>query len=145
MDDCLRIGNREAINEAIKDLKKHHLTLTKTTGLNDYLSCEVVLSKDKKKAWLGQPYLVKKLRDRFGNKVKELQRYRTPGTPGVNVKRPKDDSEKSQMRNNVYIEQVWECFFISLNILDQTWQTQLGNCQNLWMELRVLRIKNFFE
>jgi hypothetical protein len=50
-------------------------------SLADYLSCNILFDKDKTKAWLGQPHLIKKLEKRFGEAVASLQKYRTPGTP----------------------------------------------------------------
>jgi hypothetical protein len=47
--------------------------------LTDYLSFEIVFSNDKKKAWLGQPHLIKNLRE-----------YKTPGTPNLNMIRCTD-------------------------------------------------------
>ena len=37
-------------------------TLTVTNDTSDYLSCEVIFSVDRKKAWLGQPHLIKNLK-----------------------------------------------------------------------------------
>ena len=39
------------------------------------------------KAWLGQPYLIKKLKKKFGKYVEGLKQYKTPGTPNFNIKR----------------------------------------------------------
>jgi hypothetical protein len=47
------------------------------------LSCEVVFSEDRKKAWLGQPHLTSKLEEKNGNEVKKFQKYKTPGTPST--------------------------------------------------------------
>jgi hypothetical protein len=62
--------------------------------LTDYLSCEIAFTKDKKKAWLGQPHLLQHLEKKFGKAVENLQTYRTPGTPGVGILRPETDEEK---------------------------------------------------
>ena len=59
------------------------------------------------KAWLGQPHLIKKLKKKFGDLVKHLMEYKTPGTPQTGVVRPKDedllvtDLQQEKYRSNV--------------------------------------------
>ncbi len=53
--------------------------------LEDYLSCEIIFLKGGHSACLGQPHLIKKLEKKFGDPVKKLRRYKTPGTPGLNM------------------------------------------------------------
>ena len=65
-------------------MRENNLILKVEGDLEDYLSCEIKLSKDKKKAWLGQPHLIANLEKNFGNEVKGLIKYLTPGTPGLN-------------------------------------------------------------
>jgi hypothetical protein len=62
--------------------------------LTNYLSCQIVLSEDSMQAWIGQPHLIKNLQNKFLNKVKQTQVYHTPGTPGVGIVQPKEDSDK---------------------------------------------------
>jgi hypothetical protein len=47
-----------------------------------------------KKAWFGQPHLVKKLSKVFGPLVTGMPTYKTPGTPGFNIVRPKEGDAK---------------------------------------------------
>ena len=54
----------------------------------DYLSCEILINKGRTKAWIGQPHLCKKIAQTFGDMVKKLPRYRTPGTPGLVITKP---------------------------------------------------------
>ena len=42
-------------------------------GLQDYFPCEVTLAMDKKRAWLGQPHLIKSVEMKFGEWVKKLK------------------------------------------------------------------------
>jgi hypothetical protein len=93
-DDCLLVGDRQAILETIDLIKKGGFNVTVESTLKDYLSCEVLRSKDKRRAWIGQPHLMKKLEKTFGDLVKDMQVYRTPGTPGSGIIRPKGDEVK---------------------------------------------------
>ncbi len=78
VDDNLLIGDEKAIDHTIKALKKAGLVLKVYDSLEDYLSCEIKFSKNGHSAWLGQPHLIKKLENKFGDQVMKLQRYRTP-------------------------------------------------------------------
>ena len=61
VDDNLMIGYIEITDKVITTLKECGLVLDVMEGLQDYLSFEVKFSKDKKRAWLGQPHLIKNL------------------------------------------------------------------------------------
>ena len=100
VDDSLLVGNKEAIDEAIDDLKREGFTLKVEGSLHDYLSCEITIDKERKMGWIHQPHLLEKLEQKFGNDVKHLQRYRTPGTPGQTMLRnteSKVDDEKHRI------------------------------------------------
>ena len=107
VDDCFVIGDKEALEEFKRIINKLPITVTYTDGLKDYLSCEIVFSDDRKKAWLGQPHLIKKLEATFGEDVSKLQRYKTPGTPGGRLLKPSerdstlDESRQSRYRSGV--------------------------------------------
>ena len=96
VDDCYCVGNREALDEVTELLQKktdnvEPFTVTVTDGTSDYLSCEVVFSNDGSRAWLGQPHLIKNLKKKFWEEVKNLQIYQTPGTPNTGLRRPTED------------------------------------------------------
>ena len=68
IDDMLIIGKEEAIDAAIKVLQSH-FQVKDRTGLEDYLDVHIVQSDDGKKAWLGQPTIIKSLEKQFGKRV----------------------------------------------------------------------------
>ena len=70
IDDMLIIGKEEAIDDAIKILQGH-FQVKGPTSLEEYLGVQIVQSDDGKKAWLGQPTIIKSWRN---NLEKELQR-----------------------------------------------------------------------
>ena len=53
------IDNSAKVDDAILVLKNKVLVLKLVEGLQGYLSCEIKISKDKKRAWLEQPHLIK--------------------------------------------------------------------------------------
>jgi hypothetical protein len=66
-------------------------------SLADYLSCNILFNKDKTRAWLGQPHLIKNLEKKFGDAVTSLQKYRTPETPGQEIVRPIKDEQSEPL------------------------------------------------
>ena len=94
VDDNFTVGSKAAMKQALDEIKANGLNLTVTDELNDYLSCMIKISKDRKKAWIGQPHMVKKIRKEFGQEVAKLQRYRTPGTPGQGLVTAKSEEDK---------------------------------------------------
>ena len=70
IDDMLIIGKEETIDDAIKVLQGH-FQVKDPTSLEDYLGVQIVQSDDGKKAWLGQPTIIKSLEKKL---EKELQR-----------------------------------------------------------------------
>ena len=94
VDDNLTVGTTKAIRSVTEEIVKHGLSITVEDELTDYLSCEIKISKDKTKAWLGQPHMIKKLKKLFGEAVKSLPQYKTPGTPGQGLVLAKTDEEK---------------------------------------------------
>ena len=61
IDNNLMVGDIEAIDEPILALEENGLVLKIMEGLQDYLSCKIRFSKNKKRAWLGQPHLIENL------------------------------------------------------------------------------------
>ena len=87
VDDNLTLGTEENIKEMIEGINQQGLTVTLEEELEDYLSCRIIFDEGKKKAWLGQPHLIKKLIKKFGKKVKKMHNYEVPGTPGFGIRK----------------------------------------------------------
>ena len=87
VDDNLVLGKTKMIDAFLEEFKKTEFTFTVEDTLEDYLSCEVKLSPSKT-AWIGQPHMIKKIEKTFGEEVKSLKEYLTPGTPGFKLKKP---------------------------------------------------------
>jgi len=112
VDDCYCVGRQEALEKVTELLQKpttnvEPFAITTTDGTSDYLGCEVLFSSDRRRAWLGQPYLIKNLAKHFWSIVKDLQVYKTPGTPHKTLQRPQDglievdNEEHSRFRSGV--------------------------------------------
>ena len=82
IDDMLIIGKEEAIDDAIKVLQCH-FQVKDPTSLEDYLCVQIVQNDDGKKAWLGQPTIIKSLEKQFGEKVAKKKMTITPGNTRV--------------------------------------------------------------
>ena len=59
VNDNLMTGDITTINDAIEVLKNKGLVLKIVEELQDYFSRKIKFSDDKKRAWLGQPHLIK--------------------------------------------------------------------------------------
>ena len=90
IDDCLIAGDKMAVRESINDIKKV-FSVKETDNLEDYLSCQILFDKERKKAWIGQPHMIKKLDKTFNQYIKHGKTYSTPGTPNHVLVRPKDN------------------------------------------------------
>jgi hypothetical protein len=102
VDDIYSIGDKKALEDALEGLRKY-FKLKVVDDLTDYLSCEIRFNPTKTKAWLGQPHLIKNLEKKFGDLVKSSQTYRTPGTPGQGVLRPREgDKRITQEEQSTY-------------------------------------------
>ena len=74
--------------------------------MEDYLGVQIVQSDDGKKAWLGQPTIIKSLEKQFGEKVAKKKMTITPGTPAfiggkVDDMSKVDEKTKSMYRSGV--------------------------------------------
>ncbi len=72
VEDNFCTGHKPALEELIKDLKKHGLSVKVMEDMTDYLSCNIAFSQDGKSVWIGQPHLIQKLKEKFGGMVKDL-------------------------------------------------------------------------
>lgn len=93
VDDILCVGSQEAIDKAISDIREDfELTVDRTS--TDYLGCEIKFSQDRRSAWLGQPHLLRNLKSKFSEAVKNCKTVRTPGTPGFKSQKCATEAEK---------------------------------------------------
>ena len=97
----LIIGKEEAIDAAIKVLQGH-FQVKDPTNLEDYLGVQIVQSDDSKKAWLGQPTIIKNLEKQFGEKVAKKKMTITPGTPGFIGGKVDDISKVDEKTQSMY-------------------------------------------
>ena len=74
-------------------------------------------SDDGKKAWLGQPTIIKSLEKQFGERVAKKKMTVTPGTPGF-IGGKVDDISRWMRRHNPCTGQEWEHCCISPNTAD---------------------------
>ena len=103
VDDCYCCGDMEEIEAVIEELKENNFTLKIDKEMSDYLSCQIEFSKQRDKAWIGQPHLIKKIQDKFGEEVSKLQTFKTPGTPHIGISRPlPEDPMMTKEESKVY-------------------------------------------
>ena len=101
IDDMLIIGKEEAIDDAIKVLQGH-FQVKDPTSLEDYLGVQIVQSDDGKKAWLGQPTIIKSLEKQLGERVAKKKMTVTPRTPGFIGGKVDDISKVDEKTQSMY-------------------------------------------
>jgi hypothetical protein len=84
VDDCYVIGNDKSLKDVVDQVQEHGLLV----------KVEHEIDKERTKAWLGQPFLLKKMLNRFKDLIDTSQVYQTPGTPGFTVVRPVTANEQ---------------------------------------------------
>jgi len=52
------------------------------------------------KAWLGQPHVMKNIKQKFGELVKKAQNYKTPGAPGIELRKSMTDDSKVSIKEH---------------------------------------------
>ena len=73
----------------------------------------MLFSKDKKKAWIGQPHLLKKIETSFGSELKKVRSYKSPAAPGMGiVKADEDDADMSEKDKTHYRSRVGMLLFL---------------------------------
>jgi len=66
VDDNVILGEEKQVEKTIRSIENEGLKLTIQNGLDDYLSCNIVIDEDHSKAWIRQPHIIKQLIDKFG-------------------------------------------------------------------------------
>ena len=61
------------------------------------MSCKILFNKEKIKAWLGQPDLIKNVKAKFGEIASNLKTYRTSGTPNQGIIMKKEVEMKDKL------------------------------------------------
>ena len=113
VDDCLCIGDRNAIDFTVQGLKEQGLKVKVENDLSDYLNCEIHFSEGKSKAWLGQSGLMKKIEEKFGSLVKGMKNYATPGTPHFGITRQFDkEQELNKDQQKIYRSAVGSLLYL---------------------------------
>jgi hypothetical protein len=93
VDDCLIIGKESSVSNLLEDLKKHEFNLKIEKDVVEYLSCHIVESKKEAKLTIFQPHLLIRLTQKFGEEIKKMRKYLTPGTPRFKIQKSTDDLE----------------------------------------------------
>jgi hypothetical protein len=93
MNDCFCCGNKEEIANVIKDMKNEGFTLKIEREMEEYFSCENAFSKYRNKLWIGQPHLLRKMKESFHKAVAKTPSYKTPGSPHTRLVRASEEDE----------------------------------------------------
>jgi hypothetical protein len=93
VNDCLIIGKESSVLNLLEELKKHEFNLKIEKDVVEYLSYHIVESKNEAKLTVIQPHLLIQLNQKFGQEIKEMRKYLTPGTPRFKIQKSTEDLE----------------------------------------------------
>ena len=91
VDDCLIVGDKNAVKCAIEEIKKN-FDVTHSPDIEEFVGCTI--ERDGEKLLLSQPDLIRKLAKQFHDQVERLKVFDTPAAPGIHVIRPLSEEEK---------------------------------------------------
>ena len=83
------------------------------TSLEDHFCVQILQSDDGKKAWLGQPTIIKSLEKQFGEKVAQKKMTTTPGTPGFIGGKVDDISKVDEKPQSIYRSEVGTLLYLT--------------------------------
>ena len=92
VDDCLIIGKESSVSSLLEELKKNEFNLKIEKNVKEYLSCCIVETKEGKLTMI-QPHLLTRLTQKFGEEIKGMRKYLTPGTPRFKILKSTNDIE----------------------------------------------------
>lgn len=90
VDDCFVVGDRDAVKKALDDVQGV-FNITRSENIEDFIGCHI--KRDGDKILLSQPDLIKKMLEKFEEKIENLKKYDTPAIASSHVKRCIDDEE----------------------------------------------------
>ena len=84
VDDCFVVGDKKAVKQALDDVQTV-FNITRSENIEDFIGCHIQRVGDK--VMLSQPDLIKKMLEKFEEKIENLKKYDTPATASSHVKR----------------------------------------------------------
>ena len=99
VDDMLIIGKKEQIQDFTNKIQKE-FSVKIQHNLADYLGCEFHMNKVKTRGWLGQPYIIKSLKQKFGERAMKERLSLTPVTPRFTARRLENIEDKVSLEEH---------------------------------------------
>ncbi|MFM8622589.1 MAG: reverse transcriptase domain-containing protein, partial [Holophagaceae bacterium] len=90
VDDCFVIGDKPAVKKALADVETA-FNITRSENIEDFIGCNIKRIGDK--ILLSQPDLIKKMMDKFEERIEKLKAYDTPAVASSHVLRCGEDEE----------------------------------------------------
>ena len=122
VDDMLIIGKKEQIQEFATMIQKE-FSVKIQHNLVGYLGCEFYMNKEKTRGWLGQPSIIKRLEQTFGERAMKERLSMTPGTPRFTARR----LEKEEDKVNAEDHETYRCGVGTLLYLMRHSRPDIGN------------------
>ncbi|MFM8622083.1 MAG: reverse transcriptase domain-containing protein, partial [Holophagaceae bacterium] len=90
VDDCFVVGDRKAVKKALDDIQGV-FNITRSENVEDFIGCTI--KRTGNKVLLSQPDLIKKMLEKFEEKIARLKGYETPASASSHVNRCIDEED----------------------------------------------------
>ena len=99
VDDMLIIRKKAQIQEFATMIQKE-FSVKIQHNLVDYLGCEFYMNEEKTRGWLGQPSIIKSLKQKFHERAMKERLSMTPGTPRFTARRLEHEEDKVNAKDH---------------------------------------------
>ena len=84
VDDCLFVGNKDAVKRALSEIQKL-FNITRSEDIGDFIGCKI--QREDNRVLLSQPDLIDKMLRQFERKLSGLREYETPAVASTHIVR----------------------------------------------------------
>ena len=88
VDDCFVVGDKTAVKKALGEIQGF-FNITRSENIEDFIGCNI--KREGNKILLSQPDLIKKMIEKFKDKIKDMKEYDTPAPTSSHIVRCSDE------------------------------------------------------
>lgn len=90
VDDCFVVGDKAAVKKALSEIQGE-FNITRSENIEDFIGCSI--KREENKILLSQPDLIKKMIEKFKDKIKDMKEYETPAPASSHVVRCTEEED----------------------------------------------------
>jgi len=90
VDDCFVVGDKAAVKKALAEIQGI-FNITRSENIEDFIGCNI--KREGNKILLSQPDLIKKMIEKFENKIENMKEYETPAPASSHIVRCTEEED----------------------------------------------------